>query len=58
MSYYDDFNELSFSEKETYIGEHFGYTFCGYNLDRIDQDNSLSDSQKQQIKDHLFYYGD
>lgn len=58
MSYYDDFSELSFSEKETYIGEHFGYMFCGYNLDRIDQDNSLSDSQKQQLKDHLFYYGD
>lgn len=58
MSYYDDFSELSFSEKEAYIGEHFGCMFSGRNLDRIDQDDSLSDAQKQQLKDHLFYYGD
>lgn len=58
MSYYDDFSELSFSEKEAYTGGRFGYMYCGYNMEQIDTDESLSDRQKQEIKDHLFYYGD
>lgn len=58
MSYYDDDRELSFGEKEAYIRDHFGYIFCGYNMDKIDQDSSLSDLQKQELKDHLFCYGD
>lgn len=58
MSYYDGYSELSFSEKEDYIGSHFGYMYCGYNMDRIDTDDSLSASQKDELKQHLFIYGD
>ena len=58
MLFYDDYSELSFSEKESYIGSHFGYIYCGYNMDQIDEDDSLSDHQKQELKDHLFIYGD
>lgn len=57
MSFYDDYSELSFSEKEAYIGEHFGYTYCYNNICAIDSDSMLSDRQKEEIRDHLFYYG-
>lgn len=58
MSYFDEYPDFSFSEKEAYIGHHFSYMFCGYNMDRIDADDSLTDSQKEELKQHLFYYGD
>lgn len=58
MSYYDGYSELSFSEKEDYIGSHFGYIYCGANVDRINADASLTESQKDELKQHLRIYGD
>ena len=58
MSYYDGYSELSFSDKEEYIGSHFGYIYCPYNIGKIDEDDSLSTSQKEQLKEHLRIFGD
>lgn len=58
MSYLGEYGELTFSEKEDYIGRNFGCMFCGFNMDQIDADSSLTESQKAELKDHLFYYGD
>ncbi|MCM1027448.1 MAG: hypothetical protein NC432_13525 [Roseburia sp.] len=53
-----DYNEMSTAEKERYIRDNFSCVFCGYNMDKIDRDANLTESQKKELKDYLLYYGD
>lgn len=56
--YEDGSKKLSDAEKNDYIREHFSYIYSTYNLERIDADDSLSPSQKEDLKRHLRIYGD
>lgn len=52
------FDELSFSEKEDYIRENCLYIYSSGNMEKIQNDDSLTDSQKEELQRHLRIYGD
>lgn len=57
-SYGSSSGSMSFSEKEAYIRSHCHSAYSTTAMERIDNDSSLTDSQKEDIKNHLRYYGD
>ena len=57
-SYGSSSGSMSFSEKEAYIRSHCHSAYSTTALENIDNDSSLTDSQKEDIKNHLRYYGD
>ncbi len=50
--------EMSFSDKEAYIRDNSNYLWSTSAIERIENDSSLTDSQKDQLKDHLRIWGD
>lgn len=49
---------LSFSEKEAYILHNCHSAYSTSAMDKIENDPNLTASQKAELKNHLFYYGD
>lgn len=51
------YDEFSFSEKEDYIRDNCSYTYSPGNMEKIQNDDSLTDSQKEEMQRHLRIYG-
>ena len=49
---------LSFSEKQAYILHNCHSAYSPSAINKIENDPNLTASQKAELKDHLFYYGD
>lgn len=55
----DDNTSRGHSEREAWLEQHLHPNwFCGENLKKIDNDSSLSYSEKEALKQHLRIYGD
>ncbi len=57
-SYGSSGGSLSFSEKEAYIIRNCHGAYSTSAMEKIENDSSLTESQKAELKHHLFHYGD
>lgn len=57
-SYGSSGGSLSFSEKEAYIIRNCHGAYSTSAMEKIENDSSLTESQKTELKNHLFHYGD